>query len=81
MSELVRHQDYAGAERAIGWVTDGLSGVAPRPVYNIFGETLEVHTSDQGAGNIVNVTEVLALIWSMQQIMAPRPKSFGAAGY
>jgi hypothetical protein len=42
-----------------------------RRVYNIFGEIIEVHTADIGGGPPVNVTEVLALIWSMQQTATP----------
>ena len=64
------HEDFADAERAIDLVSDSLSGVGERHVYNIFGETIEVHTADIGGGTVVNVTEVLALIWSMQQIAA-----------
>lgn len=64
------HEDFSDAERAIDLVSDSLSGVGERPVYNIFGETIEVHTADIGGGPPVNVTEVLALIWSMQQIAA-----------
>jgi hypothetical protein len=33
-------------------------------LYNIFAETLEVHTADHGGGKIVTVCETLALIWS-----------------
>jgi hypothetical protein len=62
------HQDFADAERAIALVSDSLNGLGPRRVYNIFGETIEVHSADIGGGSPVNVTEVLALIWSMQQI-------------
>lgn len=61
------HQDYADAERAIDIVRHTLDGTAERPVYNIFGETIDMHTSDHGGGNVVNVTEVLALIWSMTE--------------
>jgi hypothetical protein len=65
------HQDYADAERAIGLVSDSLNGVGERHVYNIFGEIIEVHSADIGGGPPVNVTEVLGLIWSMQQITTP----------
>jgi hypothetical protein len=61
------HQDFADAERAIALVSDSLSGKGPRRVYNIFAETIAVHTSDVGAGKIITVSEVLALIWSMMQ--------------
>jgi hypothetical protein len=61
------HQDFNDAERAIALVSDSLRGVGERRVYNIFGEVTEVHTSDIGGGTIVNVIEVLALLWSMQQ--------------
>ena len=61
------HQDFADAERAIALVSDSLNGIGDRRVYNIFAETLEMHTADIGGGTIVNVTEVLGLIWSMQQ--------------
>ncbi len=64
------HEDFSDAERAIDLVSDSLSGVGERHVYNIFGETIEVHAADIGGGPPVNVTEVLALIWSMQQIAA-----------
>ena len=36
----------------------------------IYGEVIEVHSADLGGGNVVSVSEVLALIWSMQQITA-----------
>lgn len=64
------HEDYADAERAIDLVSDSLNGVGERRVYNVFGETIDVHTADIGGGTLINVTEVLALIWSMQQIAA-----------
>jgi hypothetical protein len=65
------HQDYSDAERAIDIVRHTLAGTAERPVYNIFGETIHIHTSDHGGGTIVNVTEVLALIWSMTEGPTP----------
>jgi hypothetical protein len=61
------HHDFSDAERAIALVNESLEGRGDRKVYNIFGETIETHTSDHGGGHIVNVTEVLALIWSMQR--------------
>ena len=61
------HQDFADAERAIALLSDSLNGIGARRVYNIFAETIEVHTSDLGGGTIVNVSEVQALIWSMMQ--------------
>ena len=60
------HQDFGDAERAIDLVRNSLQGTAERPVYNIFGETIEVHTADHG-DHVVRVTEVLALIWSMTE--------------
>jgi hypothetical protein len=65
------HQDFSDAERAIALLSDSLNGIEPRRVYNIFGETIEVHTADIGGGPPVNVTEVQALIWSMQQVASP----------
>ena len=65
------HQDFADAEQAISLVSDSLNGVVQRRVYNVFGEIIEVHTADIGGGPPVNVTEVLALIWSMQQVATP----------
>ncbi len=59
------HQDFGDAERPIDLLRHSLQGTAERPLYNIFGETLEVHTAD--IGTVVNVTEVLALIWSMTE--------------
>jgi hypothetical protein len=61
------HQDFNDAESAIALLSDSLNGIGDRRVYNIFGETSEVHTADIGGGVPVTVTEVLALIWSMQQ--------------
>ena len=65
------HQDFADAERAIALLSDSLSGIGARRVYNIFGETIAVHTSDVGGGKLITVSEVLALIWSMMQAMTP----------
>ncbi len=42
-----------------------------RRVYNVFGEVIDVHTADHGGGVVVNVVEVLALIWSMDEASAP----------
>lgn len=61
------HQDFSDAERAIALLADSLNGIGDRRVYNVFGETIEIHTADIGGGSVVNVIEVLALIWSMQQ--------------
>jgi hypothetical protein len=61
------HHDFADAERAIALVSDSLNGVGDRRVYNIYGETLELHAADLGGGHVVTVSEVQALIWSMQQ--------------
>ena len=53
----------------------GLSGrtrrAGNRRVYNIFGETIAVHTADVGGGKLITVSEVLALIWSMMQAPSP----------
>jgi len=65
------HQDYNDAERAIAHLKDSMAGTAERPIYNIFGETIDIHTSDMGGGNLTNVTEVLALIWSMMDGTTP----------
>ena len=62
------HEDFSDAERSIELLSDSLNGTTERPVYNIFAETIEVHTAHHGPGRIVNVIEVLALIWSMQEI-------------
>src|ERR1041385_2233161 len=64
------HENYGDAESAIDLVSDSLSGVGERRVYNIFGETIETHTSDIGAGAPVQVAEVQGLIWSWQQAAA-----------
>jgi hypothetical protein len=61
------HEGFSDAERPIALLSDSLSGVGDRKVYNIFAETIEVHTSDIGGGTIINVVEALALIWSMQE--------------
>jgi hypothetical protein len=60
------HQDFGDAERTIDLLRHTLQGTAERPLYNIFGETIEIHTADHG-DRIVRVTEVLALIWSMTE--------------
>jgi hypothetical protein len=65
------HQDFSDAERVIALVSDSLKGVGARRLYNVFGETIEEHTADHGGGSVVTVTEVLALIWSMQESSAP----------
>jgi len=61
------HQDYGDAERPIDLLRHSLQGTAERPIYNIFGETIDIHTADIGSGPPVNVTEVLAIIWSMTE--------------
>jgi hypothetical protein len=61
------HQDFSDAERAIALLVDSLNGTGDRRVYNIFGEIIELHTSDIGGGSLVQVAEVQALIWSMQE--------------
>lgn len=60
------HDDYSDAKQAIDLLCDSLAGIGKRQVYNVFGETLEVHTADIG-NELVNVKEVLGLIWSMQE--------------
>jgi len=45
-----------------------LHGIGARRVSNDFGEVIEVHTADHGSGNVVNVIEVLALVWSMDEV-------------
>jgi hypothetical protein len=64
------HENYADAESAIDLVSDSLSGIGERRVYNVFGETIETHTSDIGTGAPIQVAEVRALIWSLQQVAA-----------
>ena len=64
---LTRLLNYLDAERAIDIVMHTLAGSAERPVYNIFGEAIDIHASDHGGGNLVNVTEVPALIRSMTE--------------
>jgi hypothetical protein len=61
------HQDYGDAERPIDLLRHSLQGTAERPIYNIFAETIDIHTADIGSGSLVNVTEVLAIIWSMSE--------------
>lgn len=56
------HEDYRDAERAIDVVREALNGKGT--LYNIFAETIEVHTADHGGGKIVTVCETQALIWS-----------------
>ena len=62
------HQQYLDAERAIATISDSLHGSGARRVYNVFGEVIDVHTADHGNGNVVNVIEVLALVWSMDEV-------------
>jgi len=59
------HHDFADAERAIDLVRDSLLGVGDRKIYNVFGETIEVHTSPRPGGTSVQIIEVRGLIWSM----------------
>ncbi|HWC65669.1 MAG TPA: hypothetical protein VG777_06280 [Thermoanaerobaculia bacterium] len=61
------HAEYDDAERPIALLSDSLNGRGDRKIYNIWAETTEVHTSDIGGGDLVNVTETLALIWSMDE--------------
>jgi hypothetical protein len=65
------HREYADAERAIAAISDSLHGVGQRRIYNVYGEVIDVHTADHGGGQIVNVIEVQALIWSMDEVPAP----------
>jgi len=46
-----------------------LRGADANAVYNVFGETIEVHTADIGGGPPVSVSKVLVLIWSMQRAL------------
>lgn len=64
------HQDFGDAERAIDLLSDSLSGVGERQLYNVFGVTLDEHPADIGGGPPVSVSEVLVLIWSQRQIAA-----------
>lgn len=57
------HQDFSDAERAIEFAKEK---IPTGEVYNIFGETFDVHTADHGGGKIVTVVEVRVVIWSMQ---------------
>lgn len=52
------HQGFNDAERAVNFVKEGK---ASGKLYNIFGETIEIHTSPSFSGSII---EVLALIYS-----------------
>jgi|MudIll2142460700_1097286.scaffolds.fasta_scaffold429642_2 hypothetical protein len=56
------HQDFNDAERMINFVKEGkVSG----KLYNIFGETVEVHTTPTpGPHGETTVAEVLGLIYS-----------------
>jgi len=65
------HQAYIDAERAIAAISDSMHGAGARRVYNVFGEVIDVHTADHGGGVVVNVIEVLALIWSMNEVSVP----------
>lgn len=56
------HQDFNDAERMINYVKDGK---ASNKLYNIFGETMEVHTTPTpGPNGETTVVEVLGLIYS-----------------
>jgi hypothetical protein len=59
------HQDLTDAERAIDLVRNSFKQTGERCVYNVFGETIEIHTSPTAGGSSHYVFEVLALIWSM----------------
>ena len=52
------HKNFDDAERAINFVVEGK---ASGKLYNIFAETIEVHTSPSFSGPII---EALALIYS-----------------
>ncbi|HEX6901889.1 MAG TPA: hypothetical protein VF789_19365 [Thermoanaerobaculia bacterium] len=56
------HQDFNDAERMVNYVKEGK---ASGKLYNIFGETLEVHTTPTpGPNGETTVVEVLGLIYS-----------------
>jgi len=56
------HQDFNGAERTINFVKDGK---ASGKLYNIFAETIDVHTTPTpGPHGETTVVEVLGLIYS-----------------
>ena len=61
------HTEFSDAERPIALISDSLNGIGNRKVYNVWAETIEVHTSDIGGGTMINVVETLALIWSMEE--------------
>ena len=65
------HQDYSDAERAIAAISDRFHNIGSRPVYNVYGQVIDVHTADHGGGETVNVIEVLVLIWSMEEVQNP----------
>ena len=52
------HQDFNDAERAVNFVKEGK---ANGKLYNIYAETIDIHTSPSFPGSII---EVLALIYS-----------------
>src|SRR5512142_2323070 len=55
------HTELSDAERPIALLSDSLNGRGDRKVYNIWAETIEMHTSDIGGGTIIDVVETLAL--------------------
>lgn len=56
------HQDFNDAERMINFVKDGK---ASGKLYNIFGETIDVHTTPTpGPHGETTVVDVLGLIYS-----------------
>lgn len=65
------HEDFSDAERVIARVSDSLRGSADRTVYNIFGETIDVHEGPREGERIATVIEVLALTWSMHETSRP----------
>ncbi len=62
------HHNFADAEQAIDLIRNSLNQVGNRRIYNVFGEITEKHTADHGGGSVVKVIEVLALIWSMEDV-------------
>ena len=58
------HQDFNDAERAIDFAR---AKMPTGELYNIFGETIDVHSSDIG-DRLVTVAEVKVILWSMQDV-------------
>jgi hypothetical protein len=55
------HQDLSDAERMVNFVREGKSNGR---LYNIFGQTIDVHSSQIGPSTSVTTVEVLGLIYS-----------------